>query len=435
MSKMPTAYHTVALPFAVLSLLLALGFLRFTAGIETDELRHRLNSLTLRAESVDASDILIRLEEELKNNTQRPEKKQIPEEELRLLTAFPERASGDTVWLSAESLPVKFFRSLITLMQRAAGVRPVQHIYLDDELDLVTLAYNLERRRYYAEALVTFQKALKPHVSPATRDFIRLHSGFDFFFLAEYESARNAWKDVAAAPASEANRVLAEKLIAWFDRFMARRDKTQLLPDKKARALGFYRIMAYKDALESLTQVAENERDQNYYYLRGRAHEAPGEYQAAVEDYRKSIAKNRQSDVAALAHRRLFLMGALYRRNDRLAEAAKTGGTALGDAPFFAAAAPYVGNPTPVKGAKSEKDYVPEEAYQDLIRAAGEKITEKPEPVKKKYLRVRIKTVNGSVITGRQLGATAELVIVENENGRFRIPTDDIESKEIVSGN
>lgn len=430
-----TAYHTVALPFAALSLLLALGFLRFTAGIETDELRHRLNNLTLRTESVDASDLLIRLEEELKSNAQKPDKKLIPEEELRLLTAFPERTGGDSGWLSAESLPVKFFRTLITLMQRAAGVRPVQHIYLDDELDLVTLAYNLERRRYYSEALVTFQKALKPHVSPATRDFIRLHSGYVFFFLSEYESAGNAWKEVAAAPATEANRALAEKLIAWFDRFMARRGKTDRILNKKARALEFYRIMAYKDALESLTQVAEGERDQNYYYLRGRAHEAPGEYKAAVEDYRKSIAQNRQSDVAALAHRRLYLMGAVYRRNDRLAETAKAGGTALGDGRFFAAAAPYVGNPTAVKATKAEKDYVPEDAYQDLMRAAGEKLAEKPEKVKKKFVTVRIKTVNGSVITGRQVGANADIVIVENENGRFRIPTDDIESKEIVSGN
>jgi hypothetical protein len=46
-----------------------------------------------------------------------------------------------------------------------------------------------------------------------------------------------------------------------------------------------------------------------------------------------------------------------------------------------------------------------------------------------------VKTQDGSVITGRQVSATAKLVVVENENGRFRIPTDDIESKEIMSGN
>ncbi len=433
--KTPTVYHTVALPFAVLCLVLGLGFLRFTAGIETEELRHRLNSLTLRSESRDASDLLIRLEEELRGNAAKLTKQEIPEDELRLLSAFPERATGDTGWLSREALPLKFFRNVISLMQRAAGIRPVQHIYLDDELDLITLAYNLERRRYYSEALVTFQKALKPGVSPATRDFILLHSGYTFFFLAEYDSARNAWKDVMASPANATNRDIAEKLVAWLERFLAKRGKTDLIANKKNRALEFYRIMAYKDSLEALLQVTEAERDQKYYYLRGRVREAPGEYAAAVEDYRKTIVKDSGSEVAALANRRLYLMGAFYRRNERLAEAAKTAGTGFGDAKFFGAAVPYAGNPTELRSDAPQKDYVPEEAYQDLIRTTGQKLTEKPEQAKKKLLTVRIKTHNGSVITGRQVGANAELVIIENENGRFRIPSDDIETKEIVSGN
>lgn len=429
--KTPTVYHTVALPFAVFTLVIALGFLRFTAQIETDELRHRLNGLTLRADSIDASDLLMRLEQEQRGNTAKLTKKEIPEEEIRLLSAFPEKPGGDGAWLSHESLPVKFFRGAIALMQRAAGIRPVEHIYRDDELDLVTLAYNLERRRYYSEALVTFQKALKPGASPATRDFILLHSGYAFFFLGEYESARNAWKDVIARPSTEANRILGEKLVEWLDRFLARRGKAGSLAGVKNRALEFYRMMAYKDSLENLMQVAEGERDPNYYYLRGRVHEAPGEYEAAVRDYRKAIVTNRQSEAAALASRRLYLMGTFYRRNERLAEAAKASGTASGDIRFFGTVDPYAGNPTTAPA----KDYVPEDAYQDLIRATEKKLTEKPEPAKKKTITVRIKTHNGSVITGRQVGANGSVVVVENDNGRFRIPVDDIESKEIVSGN
>lgn len=428
-----TVYHTVALPFAGLSLLLGLGFLYFTAEIETHELRHRMSALTLRADSIDASDILIRLEEEQRGNAAKFTKKEIPAEEIRLLSAFPERGSEGASWLRAESLPVKFFRALITVMQRAAGIRPVQHIYLENELDLITLAYNLERRRYYAEALVTFQKALKPEVAAPTRDFILLHSGYVFFFLAEYESARNAWKDVVAAPANETNRVLAQKLIAWIDRFLARRDKSERLADKKGRALEFYRMMAYKDSLETLMQVTEGERDQNYYYLRGRVQEAPGNYAAAVKDYRSAIGKNRGSDLAALANRRLYMMGAFYRKDERLAEATKTAGTQFGDEEFFGAAAPYAGNPT-AKNSEPVKSYVPPETYDELIKATEKKLTEKTETVKKKTITVRIKTHNGSVITGRQVGANAAVVVIENDNGRFRIPTDDIESKEIVSG-
>lgn len=428
-----TVYHTVALPFAGLSLLLGLGFLRFTAEIETHELRHRMSALTLRADSVDASDILIRLEEEQRGNAAKLTKKEIPAEEIRLLSAFPERSSDGASWLKAESLPVKFFRGLITLMQRAAGIRPVQHIYLENELDLITLAYNLERRRYYSEALVTFQKALKPDVSAPTRDFILLQSGYVFFFLAEYESARNAWKDVFTAPANETNRVLAQKLLAWIDRFLARRDKGERVVDKKSRALEFYRMMAYKDSLETLMQVTEGERDQNYYYLRGRAQEAPGNYAAAVKDYRSAIGKNRGSEVAALANRRLYLMGAFYRKDERLAQATKAASTEFGDQQFFGAAAPYAGNPT-AKTLEPATSYVPPETYDELIKTTEKKLTAKTEPAKKKTLTVRIKTHNGSVITGRQVGANAAVVIVENDNGRFRIPTDDIESKEIVSG-
>lgn len=428
-----TLYHTIAIPLAGICLAIALGTLSLTSRIETDELKFRLNTLSIRTESIDASDLVLRLAEEEAANTRTQKRSTIPYEELRLLTAFPEHKTAGPA--ASEGLIVRIFHALIALMQRAAGIEPAAHVYLESGLDLITLAYNLERRRFFSEALVTFQKALRPGIDPATRDFILLHSGYVFFFLSEYDSARNAWKEVRTSAALEKNREIAEKLSSWLERFLGRRKKAADVRDNRDRAVRFYQIMAYKESLEALTQVAAARRDAEYFYLRGRVHEAPGEYAAAVEDYRRTIRENRGGDLAALANRRLYLMGALYRENPKLAENAAKMGATTHDKEFFAALAPYA-SARVFSGPKAvQEDYVSEQAYREFVQITEAKLVEKKEPVIRKIQVVRVRTVNGSVITGREVQSSQSLVVIENENGRFKIPTDDIESKEIVSGN
>lgn len=432
-SEKLTLYHTVALPLAGVCLVLALGTLSLTSRIETDELKFRLNTLSIRSDSIDASDLVLRLAEEESANARAQKRSVIPQEELRMLTAFPEHKAG--VPGTAEGIVVRIFHGLIAWMQRAAGIEPAAHAYLESGLDLITLAYNLERRRFFSEALVTFQKALKPGIDPATRDFILLHSGYVFFFLSEYDSAKNAWKEVRTSPALEKNRLIAEKLSLWLERFLARRKKAADVRDTRDRALQFYQIMAYKESLEALTQVATERRDAGYFYLRGRVHEAPGEYTAAVEDYRRIIRESRGSDLAVLANRRLYLMGALYRENPRLVENATKIAAATRDKDFMTAAAPYTAARVFSAQQQSPEDYVSEKAYREFVQVAEAKLTEKKPEIPRVIGIVRVKTVNGSVITGRVVQSTASMITIENENGRFKIPTDDIESKEIVSGN
>lgn len=428
-----TLYHTIALPLAGISLVLALGTLSLTSRIETDELKFRLNTLSIRTDSIDASDLVTRLAEEEAANTRAQKRNVIPHEELRLLTAFPEHKAGGLA--ASEGFVVRIFHGLIALLQRAAGIEPAAHVYLESELDLITLAYNLERRRFFSEALVTFQKALKPGIDPATRDFILLHSGYVFFFLSEYDSARNAWKEVRISAALEKNRQIAEKLSLWLERFLGRRKRAADVRDTRDRAVQFYQIMAYKESLEALTQVAAGRRDAGYFYLRGRVHEAPGDYAAAVNDYQRTIRENPGGDAAVLANRRLYLMGALYRENPKLVENAERIAKTTRDKEFVSAVTPYAAARVFNREQASKEDYVSEQAYREFVQIAEAKLTERKVEVPRIIGVVRVKTVNGSVITGRVVQSSAGMITIENENGRFKIPTDDIESKEIVSGN
>ena len=126
----------------------------------------------------------------------------------------------------------------------------------------------------------------------------------------------------------------------------------------------------------------------------------------------------------------MYTMATAYRPDTRLAEAAKQKGIAGGDADFYASVAAFSASPPlPTTGS-----YADEKAYRLLLSTTSDKILQKDAKTKRVSRTWRIKTTNGSVITGREISAGA-VIVLENENGRFRIPAADIESKEIVSGN
>lgn len=424
--RLPTLYHVVVIPAAVLFTVLALGFLRYTSRVEAQELRFRLNTLSVRGAYADASDLLIRLKSEQAQNARADFKTQ--EDEFALLAAFSERPAFSPAFDSAPL--ARLYHALIAALQRLAGIRPAQHLYLESGPDVLTLAYNLERRRLFSEALVTFQKGLTTANTPQTRDFILLHSGYCLFFLSDYDAAEKAWRSVRENPAHETNRQLAEKLLVWLAEFRKGRQTAAKKTNGKARAVEYYRILAYKESLETLLKVGERERDAGYYLLRGRVKEAPGDFAGAVEDFTKVFTARGAAGVALAANRRLYTMATAYRPDTRLAEAAKQKGIAGGDADFYASVAAFSASPSvPITGS-----YADEKAYRLLLSTTSDKILQKDAKTKRVIRTWRIKTTNGSVITGREISAGA-VIVLENENGRFRIPVADIESKEIVSGN
>ena len=431
--RLPTLYHVVVIPGASLAAILALGFLRYTSAIETHELRFRLNSLAVRSAWADPSDLLLRLKAEQQAN-QKPDNK-AGEEEFQLLAAFSERgATGSPVTIS-ESPMSRFYRNLITGLQRVAGIRPAQHMYLESGPDVLTLAYNLERRRLFSEALLTFQKGLNDAPSAVTRDFILLHSGYCQFFLADYDAAEKLWAQVEKEPATAANADLAARLRLWLAQFRTSRSAAAQQRNAKLRAKEYYRILAYKESLDALLAVRNAERDSAYYLLRGRVKEAPGDFTGAVEDYTQVMSSSKNGDELKAANRRLYAMSAFYRPQPKLAELSLGKAGALGDAAFFKGISAYrTAMPMSVPAEKNT-DYAGEQAYRRLMTATGEKILKKTAVSTARRRTLRIKTHNGSVITGREVTSGASVIVLENENGRFRIPTADIESKEIVSGN
>lgn len=431
--RLPTLYHMVVIPGAALSAVLALGFLRFTSAIETHELRFRLNSLSVRSDWADPSDLLVRLKAEQKTNAA-PEGK-TTEEEFLLLAAFGERSMPESPVAETDSVLIGFYRRLITGLQRLAGIRPAQHMYLESGPDVLTLAYNLERRRLFSEALLTFQKGLNDAPSPVTRDFILLHSGYCQFFLAEYDAAEKLWAQVEETPANAANAGLAGRLRQWLAQFRKSRLAAAAERNSKLRAKEYYRILAYKESLDALLAVRNADRDNAYYLFRGRVKEAPGDFAGAVQDYTEVMSRSKNRTELTAANRRLFAMSAFYRPETKLAEVAIKKGDALGDTAFLKGISAYrTAMPMSVAAGRAT-GYADEQAYRRLMAATGEKILQKTAVSRPKRRTLRIKTHNGSVITGREIPGGAGVTVLENENGRFRIPADDIESKEIVSGN
>ncbi len=431
--RLPTVYHVVVIPGTALAAILALGFLRYTSAIETHELRFRLNSLSVRSDWADPADLLVRLKAEQKAN-QLPDGKSA-EEEFQLLAAFSERGAMESAAAGAASPPSRFYRSLIIALQRVAGIRPAQHMYLESGPDVLTLAYNLERRRLFSEALLTFQKGLNDAPAAATRDFILLHSGYCQFFLADYDAAEKYWAQVEAAPANAANADLAARLRQWLAQFRKSRAAAAQQHNSKLRAKEYYRILAYKESLDALLAVRNAERDAAYYLLRARVKEAPGDFAGAVEDYAEVMSRSKSTPELTAANRRLYAMSAFYRPQPRLAELALGKADALGDGAFLRGISAYRTAVPMSVGAGKTADYAGEQAYRRLMTATGEKILQKTGVSRAKRRTLRVKTHNGSVITGREVASGAGVTVLENENGRFRIPAADIESKEIVSGN
>ncbi len=417
-----TIYHTVVIPAAALGLFAAMLFLRYTTEIQTQELKFTLNALAARENAVDAADLLVRLNAELSQNKFVSSRQRLPLKELQNLAAFGEHVGPDEAAM-ADNASAQWTRRLITVIQRLAGIDPPSHIYSANGVDLLTLGYNLERRRFFAEALVTFRKVLGNPESAEVENFARLHAGYCLFFLGEYSLVRDEWQ-MAQKNGTAQNQKLASRLLAWLDAFEGRRSVAARQVNSRRRAEALFEILAYKESLEALLAVAERGRDPQYYYLKGRVYEGPGKFEAAAEEYARTLALAPKSEVAQLANRRLLLMGTLYRNDKRLAEAATKRAEIFGDTSFLAALAR-------VRDGK----LAPEESLTSAAIYRQILATQKAPPVAPVVRIVRIRTHDGAVITGRLSGSDATHVVLINDNGRLRIPKADILSQENVSGN
>ena len=414
-------YHAAVLPLAGLVLLASLGFVRYTTEVQTLELQFRLNALAVRERTVDAADLLLRLEAEQRQNVLSKSRRALPHEELENLAAFKEQVQPEFTADQA-SLPERLVRRSITWLQRVAGIDPPSYVYSANGVDLLTLAYNLERRRYFAEALVTFKKVIGREQGALVEDFARMHAGYCLFFLGEYRLARSEWATTKQSELPH-NRQLAGRLLQWLDRFEAGLSKAAALKSARRRAESLYSILAYKESLEALLEITEHEREPAYYYLRGRVQEAPGNYQAAADDYANTLARDKTGDVAALANRRLLLMGTFYRNDTRLADAASKRAAALGDTDFLTTLSRFR------QPAMGPEDRLTRETVYDQLLA-----TSHPAPVAAFVRFVRVKTHDGGIITGKLVAADSKHVVLVNDSGRFRIPRADIAAQENVSG-
>lgn len=409
------------LPLALLSLVAALSFLRYTTEVQTHELQFRLNALSLRESAVDASDLLVRLKAEQSQNGRYLKPQSLPLQELQNLAAFGEHAEP-AAQAGGVTVPEQLVRRVIAALQRLAGIDPPAHIYAANGVDLLTLGYNLERRRYFAEALVTFKKVIGSDTRADVDDFARLHAGYCLFFLGEYTLARAEWQTTLKSSMPQ-NQHLAARLIAWLDTFEKQRTQAVRLANARRRAESLYGILAYKESLEALLLVAENRRDPDYHYLRGRVYEGPGKFAAAAEEYARTLALAPKSGAAQLANRRLLLMGSVYRNDRRLAEAATKRAEIFGDTSFLAA----IGQLGQSANA-ADTSLAGEAVYRQILA------TQSAPPVAALVRTVRVRTHDGAVITGRLTASNATHVVIVNESGRLRIPRSDISSQENVSG-
>jgi tetratricopeptide (TPR) repeat protein len=417
----PSLYHAVVLPIAFLALVAALGFLRYTTDVQTHELQFRLNALSLRESAVDASDLLVRLTAEQSQNSNALRPQQLPVQELQNLAAFGEHTQP-AEYAEGETAAAQLVRRVIAALQRLAGIDPPGHIYAANGVDLLTIGYNLERRRYFAEALVTFRKVIGQDARADVDDFARLHAGYCLFFLGEYALARSEWQTTQTTGMPQ-NQRLASRLIAWLEAFEKQRTQAARLANARRRAESLYGILAYKESLEALLAVAEHGRDPGYHYLRGRVYEGPGKFEAAAEEYARTLALAPTSGAAQLANRRLLLMGSFYRNDKRLTEAATKRAQLLGDTGFLAVLG-QLGKSTNAADTSIAGDAV----YRQILA------TENSPPVAALVRTVRVRTHDGAVITGRLTASNATHVVIVNESGRLRIPRSDISSQENVSG-
>ena len=209
------------------------------------------------------------------------------------------------------SVPVS---GIINSFRFIIGKPRLRDIAVDRSTAYLDTAYYYERNKYYARALMTYDKALQEIRGDRTiTASIMLHQGFCNALLGNYSEARSLYLKVINDYSDKSVAITAAILLKYLEGFHAeyrRVVRGTFDPVKKSEKL--YKLLAFKEAVRTL-ELIEKKADRrlaarlNYY--KGKCYEELGEKETALNSYLEVITNDHRSSFARLANRRVYIIG------------------------------------------------------------------------------------------------------------------------------
>lgn len=175
-------------------------------------------------------------------------------------------------------------------------------------------AYYYERNKYYARALMIYDKALQEvRGDRMIIASIMLHQGFCNALLGNYDKAKSLYLKIINDYSDKSVAITAAILLKYLEGFHAEyRRVVRGTFDPVKRSEKLYKLLAFKEAVKTL-KLIEKKADRrlaarlNYY--KGKCYEELGEKETALNSYLEVITNDHRSSFARLANRRVYIIG------------------------------------------------------------------------------------------------------------------------------
>jgi tetratricopeptide (TPR) repeat protein len=206
---------------------------------------------------------------------------------------------------------------------------PVDYILSDRDNNKLTLAYYNERQKKYTLALDIYDDLLSSgEVEPGQIHIILLHQGYCLAIVGEYDKAKEKFLEIIKNFENEDVAITAARLLRFIEeleeevRKVKESDDSPLMKSEK-----LYKLIAFKEALEILEKVVEDEEkaSEKVDYLRARCYEETGEKETSVKIYQDIVENSIEgeqydSETAKQANRRILFISATEEEGEKIRE-------------------------------------------------------------------------------------------------------------------
>ncbi|HSQ41466.1 MAG TPA: tetratricopeptide repeat protein [Fibrobacteraceae bacterium] len=209
---------------------------------------------------------------------------------------------------------------LINGMRILMGQKPLPSLSESPAILEMELAFWLERKKDYAQALTEYESVLSRYsdLDLRTTSMVELHKGFCYAMLGRNPDARACFHNVLQKNARSDLGAVAALLMDFMDQIAM--ESTRIQESGLARAEKLTDLFQCDEALKILKtlKMTDAKARSKALYLEGRCAEEQGNQMQAAKAYLKSIEESGASAQARDANRRLFLVGAQGKGNVKL---------------------------------------------------------------------------------------------------------------------
>ncbi len=216
---------------------------------------------------------------------------------------------------------------VINLIRSVTGMPHIEAVKEDDLNLSLEVAYYFERNKDYKRAIALYNQILnEPSSGRALKAGVLLHQGFCYSIIGDFEKAKSKYLTVIKDYSEINTAVTAAVMLRYLEGFRTEIEKV-LATEKDSTLKGekLYKLIAYTQSYEVLKRIentALSSEKEKIKFFKGRTLEEIGEAGKAVEIYQQIITDNPQSEYAASANRRIFLVGSVNYEGEKIKQLA-----------------------------------------------------------------------------------------------------------------